>query len=156
MKHLLGGSVLDIVIALVAVIIMMWSHWSEVKLPMIILLLSENSICLTVFFICGFQKNVLGKGEDCYSSKIIFTSLSKKFFLLKFSWLTILCYFLLESEVIQLHTYTYPFPYRLSQNTEYISLCYRAGPWCRSGSFIFSSMLLKSHFDLKVCSVFSS
>lgn len=85
MKHLLGGSVLDIVIALVAVIIMMWSHWSEVKLPMIILLLSENSICLTVFFICGFQKNVLGKGEDCYSSKIIFTSLSEKIFLLKFS-----------------------------------------------------------------------
>ena len=54
-------------------------------------------------------------------------------FLLTYSWFTILCYFQVYSTVIQLYKNIYSFfqilfPYRLSQNIEYSSLCCTVGP----------------------------
>ena len=59
------------------------------------------------------------------------------YFLLTYSWFTILCYFQMYSTVIQLYKNIYSFfqilfPYRLSQNIEYSSLCCAVGPWCLS------------------------
>ena len=67
------------------------------------------------------------------------------YILLKYSWFTMLCWFLLYSKVIQLYINKYKyiyilfyilFHYGLSQDIEYSSLCYTVGPCCLSFLYI--------------------
>ena len=57
-------------------------------------------------------------------------------FLLRYSWFTVLYWFLLYSKVIQLYMYIHYFytlpHYGLSLDIEYSSLCYTVGPCCSS------------------------
>lgn len=56
------------------------------------------------------------------------TFVSCSLLLLKQSWFTMLCYFLLHSGVRQPCVYTRPFPCRWSRNAEWTSLCRTPGP----------------------------
>ena len=64
-----------------------------------------------------------------------------KTFLLKYSWFSMLCYFLVYSKVIQpIYRLSFFFQillhYNLLQGIEYSSLCYMVGPCCLSTLFI--------------------
>ena len=54
------------------------------------------------------------------------------YFILRYSWFTVLCQFQVDSRVIQFYIYIYPFsdsfPFMLLQSIEQSSLCYLVGP----------------------------
>ena len=82
------------------------------------------------------KKSDIGNCEDSFSLLLTFLS-NLLFFLLKYSWFTMLCFRCIAKWFSFIHTHTHThtyivfkilFPYRLLQNIEYASLCYIVGP----------------------------
>ena len=108
-----------------------------------------------VLLLIGTEKSFIWAAEN-YSLKDSFSDSSEELFwkstvftsfffliLLKYSWFTMLCYFLLYSKVTQLYMCTYIYTHLyiifyilfydgLSQSIEDSSLCYIVGPCCSS------------------------